>query len=275
MARRLHRPFIHGIALVALVASACGGSASETPGPSDGPVPSASAAVSEEPGATGPGETSSTDGAAAFGSATTALDALDSYRYEVEVQESLVTGGTTSTSHTQLAGVVHNRPEESSLLEFRQLDGQGVLTAGTSVLVIGDRAWLAQVTSADQALAWQVITAAQVEVFIQGFRTFRPAQAFGTNFGSYAVGFQESGTETKNGVECRHFEGIDALGELIAPVAGVTGTWTADAWIAVDGGYLVHSELHGEGTSSGDAATYDVVVDISDIDSAEALEAPG
>lgn len=279
---RLHdRPFLAAITLLAaltILATACGGAATQAPGTSQSPGSSDGPAVSdtptEDPGSSGPAESPPAGGGAAFGSATTALDALDSYSYSVEVEQTLVTGTVTSTQHTQLVGVVHNAPEQSRRLDFRQLDADGALTTGSSILVIGDRAWLAQLTSLDEEPAWQEVPAAQADLFIQGFQAFRPAQAFGTNFGTYALGFQEVGTETKNGVECRHFEGLDTLGSLIAPIAGIEGTWAADAWIAVDGGYLVHSELHGQGTSSGNAATYDVTLDIADFDSAEALTPP-
>ena len=50
-----------------------------------------------------------------------------------------------------------------------------------------------------------------------------------------------------------------------------TGTWTMDAWIARDGGYLVSSSVSGEAPDG----RFTMSVDISDLDSSDnKVEAP-
>ena len=61
---------------------------------------------------------------------------------------------------------------------------------------------------------------------------------------------------------------------MLGAIAGFQGAWTSDAWIANVGGYLVHSEASAEAAGDGEAGSYLITVDISQVNSAPALTAP-
>ncbi|HEX5590545.1 MAG TPA: LppX_LprAFG lipoprotein [Candidatus Limnocylindrales bacterium] len=256
-----------GLAAILAVA-ACGGGSSSSPtdGPdrTEGPDQSQDAEPTTNPGeSTAPG-----DGTAAFEAATTALDALDSYSYRVEIQSVDTASG---TSFTRLSGTVVNQPEEARLLTMADLDENGDVTSSTSFLIIGEEAWTRE---GEDDAAWTSIPSAQAQMFIGSFAAFRPEQMFGVYFAGFGGNFTEVGSETVNGVETTHYEGDEELGTILGGIAGVQGQWSSDAWIAKDGGYLVRSEASAEAEASGSGGSFSIVVDITDIDSAGPLDPP-
>ena len=260
-------------ATLALALAACGGSATTAPtsGPDGSVAPIDTAAPDVTTGPGGATTTPDSDGSAAFNAASTALDALDSYTYSVDIKSE---GGTQGTTNTRMSGVVFNSPEEASLLTMTELDESDTVTSSSSFLIIGDAAWTTDAVEIDDATEWQAIPAAQADMLIQSFAAFRPEQMFGVYFAGFGGAFAAVGTETKNGVETTHYEGDESLGTMLGAVVGVQGTWSSDAWIATDGGYLVHSEASAEGATGGTGGNFSVVVDIKDINSADPLVAP-
>jgi len=258
--------------VAALAFAACGGSSSQAP--TTGPDQTSGPGDSEAPGdSQAPGDTDGPnggDGGEAFTAATTALDALDSYSYSVTIASE---GGTSGTTHTKMSGVVFNAPEEASLLTMAELDEASNITSSSSFLIIGEAAWSTDDVEIDGSTEWTSIPAEQAAMFIQTFANYRPEQMFSLYFAGYGGNFGEVGTETKNGVETKHFQGDEALGTILGGIVGVQGQWSSDAWIATDGGYLVHSEANVEG-EAGTTGSFSIVVDINDINSAEALRAP-
>ena len=106
--------------IAALVLSACGGSSSAAPttGPGGSGGPGSSATTTSSPGSgntTGPGDTGSANGGTAFQAATTALNALDSYAFKVEIQSTSVSGSVTTSSHQLMTGVVENKPDKGDV----------------------------------------------------------------------------------------------------------------------------------------------------------------
>ena len=260
-------------ATLALAVAACGSSATTAPtsGPDGSVAPVVTAAPDETTGAGGATTAPAGDGSAAFTAASTALDALDSYAYSVDIKSE---GGTQGTTNTRMSGVVFNSPEEASLLTMAELDESDAVTSSSSFLIIGDEAWTTEAVEIDDATEWQSIPAAQAGMLIQSFAAFRPEQMFGVYFAGFGGQFAAVGTETKNGVETTHYEGDESLGTILGGIVGVQGTWSSDAWIATDGGYLVHSEASAEGASGGTDGSFSIVVDIRDINSANRLVAP-
>ncbi|HSO30651.1 MAG TPA: hypothetical protein VLS28_12160 [Candidatus Sulfomarinibacteraceae bacterium] len=254
----------------ALALAACGGSASQAPSTdaaasteTSAPVESPAAEPTEAPTeSVEPG-----DGGEAFTAATTALDALDSYAFEVELASTTSSSGTTTTSHSRYSGVVVNRPAEANSLRIEELDADGNVTSGTEFIVIGAEAWLRDAGATD----WTAMPAAQVGSF---FGAFRPEQMFGTYFAGFGGNFTEVGTETKNGVEATHYQGDEAVGALLGTIAGFSGNWHSDVWIANDGGFLVHSEAGAESAAGADAGSFLIVVDITEPNSAGPIEPP-
>ncbi|MBF8289613.1 MAG: hypothetical protein HW391_581 [Chloroflexi bacterium] len=255
-----------------LVLAACGGSATEPPGGDTGeaPVvePSLPADKTPEPGTdatVAPG-----DGSEAFAAATTALDALDSYAFRVEIQSTTVSNGTTSTTNSLYEGVVVNKPTEANALSTSELDADGNATSGTSFIVIGADAWLKDLNDT----SWTAMPTGQAGSIIAMMTAFRPEQMFGTYFAGIAGNFANSGSENKNGVDTTHYKGDDAVGALLGTIVGVTGAWHSDVWIANDGGFLVHSEAGAESATGTEGGSFLIVVDITDPNSAGPIEPP-
>jgi hypothetical protein len=262
--------------IVILALAACGGSASQTPGggsdETSGPGESFPPDKSQDPGQTdGSGDSIVPgDGSEAFSAATTALDALDSYAFRVEMNSTTVSNGTASTTHNLYVGVAVNRPTEANALEISELDADGNVTSGTAFIVIGADAWLKDFADTE----WTAMPAGQSGSIVAMMTGFRPEQMFGTYFAGIAGGFTSSGTESKNGVDATHYKGDEAVGALLGAIAGVNGTWTSDVWIANDGGFLVHSEAGVEAAAGTDGGSFNIVVDITDPNSAGPIEPP-
>jgi drug/metabolite transporter superfamily protein YnfA len=264
----------------ALALAACGGSSSPSPSTGSG----ASSAPTQEPSATqepttteAPGSSTAggggADGSVAFSAATSALDALDSYSFKVEIQSVSVDGSDTTTDHTLLSGAVFNKPTAASSLDNQSLDPDGTISSETAIVVIGSDAWI---RDGDSTQPWVAEPAVAAGAVVQMMVGFRPEKIFGTYFAALGGDFNAVGTETKNGVQATHYKGNDQIGTILGALAGgVQGTWTSDVWIATDGGYLVHSEASASGsdatTSSG---SFSVTVDITDINSAPAITPP-
>jgi len=257
--------------LVAVLAfAACGGSSSQAPttGPdqTSGPGDTQEPGDSQEPGSSdGP---IGGDGGEAFNAATTALDALDSYAFRVEISSTTVNGDVTTTSHNVMSGVVVNSPDEASSLLQEDLDADGNVTSSSGIVVIGDAAWVGDGDT------WTPIPAAQAQAFIGSMAAFRPEQMFGTYFAAFGGNFSEVGSESKNGIDSTHYEGDAEVGALLGTIAGFQGEWSSDVWIANDGGYLVHSEAGAEAAAGADAGSFLIVVDITDPNSAGPIEPP-
>lgn len=255
----------------ALLVGACGGGASPTASPGAGESASPGATGTPEPtGASG--ETSSPgDGSAAFGAATTALDALDSYAFRVEINSTSTTASVTTTTRTQLSGVVVNSPDKANSLLQAELDEAGEITSGTEIVIIGAQAWLRSLPGDEP---WTAIPAAQADVFIQSMAAYRPEQLFSLYFAGIGGNFAVVGTETKNGVEATRYKGDEAIGAMLGALAGFQGTWSSEVWIANDGGYLVRSEASAQAAAGPDAGGYSSVVDITEPNSAGPIEPP-
>ena len=73
-----------------------------------------------------------------------------------------------------------------------------------------------------------------------------PVSVYSSSFSSsfdFAAGFDLQGSETKNDVNTDHYKSNDAGNAALAELGSVQGlgdaTWTAEIWIAKDGGYPV------------------------------------
>lgn len=256
--------------LVAVLAfAACGGSSSEAP---TGPDQTSGTGESQEPGDSqepaSTDEPTGGDGTEAFNAATTALDALDSYAFRVEIESTSVSGDATSTSHTVMSGVVVNSPDEANSLLLEELDADGNVTSSSGIVVIGDAAWVGDGDT------WTPIPAAQATAFIGSMSTYRPEQMFGLYFAGIGANFSEVGSESKNGIDSTHYQGDEEIGSTLGAIAGFQGQWSSDVWIANDGGYLVHSEAGAEADAGADAGSFKIVVDITDPNSAGPIEPP-
>ena len=267
MTTRGRKPFLILSMIGALVLAACGGAASQppTPGSEDTtgqgdkptPTPIVGTDITTTPG----------DGSAAFSAATTALDTLDSYAFKVELKSVTTANGTSTTTDSVYSGVNLNKPAVANSLQIAELDADGKVTSGTEFVVIGAEAWVRDLGGTE----WTAMPAAQAGAM---FAAFRPEQMFGTYFGAFGGNFKKVGTETRNGIDTTHYQGDETIGALLGSIAGMKGTWTSDAWIANDGGFLVHSEAGVKAATGTDGGSFLIVVDITDPNSAGPIERP-
>lgn len=272
MTARGRRPLLILGVIGVLMLAACGGAASQAPtsgsdgstGQGDTPTATPAPTVGTD-GSIVPG-----DGGTAFASATTALDALDSYAFRVEIASTSIEGDATTFSRTLMSGVVVNRPEKASSLEQSDLDKDGNVTSSSGTIVIGADAWI----RSDPAGPWTAIPAAQADIMIQSMAAFRPEQMFGLYFAGIGGNFTSVGNETRNGVKATHYKGDEAIGAILGAIAGFQGTWSSDAWIANDGGFLVHSEASAEAPAGSKAGRFLIMVDITDPNSAGPIKRP-
>ena len=93
---------------------------------------------------------------------------------------------------------------------------------------------------------------------------FTPGQVFSK---IRLIGYSNVGSETKNAVASDHYQaGASALAEL-GSVSGVKGaTWSADIWIARDGGYPVSVAI--TATAKDGTIPYQTTFDLSNINDA-------
>ncbi|TAJ99237.1 MAG: hypothetical protein EPO36_13190 [Chloroflexota bacterium] len=256
--------------VAALALAACGGSSSQAPSEEPGQT-SGPGETTGPDGTTGPGDTDGPtggDGSEAFNAATTALDALDSYAFRVEIMTTTVSGEVTNSSHMVMSGIVTHDPEEASSLIQEDLDADGNVTSSTGIVVIGDEAWLGDGDT------WTPVPAAQAQAFITSMASFRPEQMFSLYFAGIAGNFDEVGSESKNGIDSTHYQGDEEVGSILGAIAGFQGEWSSDVWIANDGGFLVHSEAGAEAAAGPEAGQYLIVVDITDPNDAGPIEPP-
>ena len=260
-----------GALAAGLALAACGGSASQAPSASSAPPSAeASTAPTSTPtaGATAPGSTGNpTD----FSNAATALANLDSYKFNVEIQSSSASTSGVQAGSSSFTGMVVNKPDKAQTLDMVQKDSTGTITDSTSYIVMTGKAWVKSGANG----TWQEIPSAQADAFMQSLTAFRPEQLFSLYFLPGATDNTAVGSEQKNGVTTTHYKGGDAIGAILSSIAGVSGQWSSDVWIANDGGYLVHSEASVASATASSGGSFSIVVDITDINSsANVVSAP-
>ena len=126
------------------------------------------------------------------------------------------------------------------------------------IVVIGDEAWM------DSGDGFEPLPAALASSMLLAFDPMIMAGGF-ANTGAWA-GSTDLGTETHNGVDARHIR-IDGS-TLGAMVPNLPAGASIDAWVATDGGYIVGLEVVGEGGKG-------FVIDVTGVnDPANVVERP-
>jgi len=255
--------------MIGVFVAACGGSSTAAPGSSSG-EPAATAGPEGTPSGGGPGGSGDITAGGAFSDAANALDNLDSYKFDVEISSSSTsTFGSEGT--TSFTGTVVNKPTKGQQLDSVDKDDQGNVTSEFHFLIIGDQAWTKD-TAAGQ---YTEVPSALASGMLAGLVAFQPQKLFGTAFGTLGSDYHLAGTEQKNGVNAQHYTGDESIGTFFSALAGVSGTWQSDVWLAADGGYLVASKVAVEGATATSAGNFSIDVEITNInDPGNALQAP-
>ena len=238
--RRPFRGLLTTCVALVFVAAACGGSSS-TPGLGGG-VPT----LNLGGGGGGGGGTGSLSSGLAGN-----LDKLDSYQFaETMSGSSFGAGASSDSSGATISGTVINKPDKREWINF----------AGSQFIVIGDQEWISS-----DGTTWTP-TGSNTSAF----STFLPSMLYGTWFDSFASGYKSAGDDTQNGIACTHYKGDNSINALYGSLAGVQGTFTADLWIAKDGGYPVKGVLAFSATAGGQAGTFGYTLDVTHVNDSTA-----
>jgi hypothetical protein len=250
--RRSVVPTPVALAIAALLAvAACGGSsASQAPAsvaPSTAPVASTPASPdvsqpspdvsqpSAEASQAATGDDGGLDGAAAK------LSSIDSFKFAMTMK-----GGTFGSmlGTEPITGTVTTNPKAAQMslmgMQIIEVNGKSWVNLGS--------AWTESTDSSSTSLA----------------DSFSPEKMFGSTLsGPAAAGYKAVGEEQKNGVTALHYTADASLLGTYASLFGVDAgaTWSADVWVAKDGGYPVSMSV----LASGGTEKFEMTFDITDI----------
>ena len=209
IARRQIRGPIVLLALVAMVSGGCSGAVMA--------APSNSSATSQSP--------------SGLGAAASAFAKVDSYRFTMTLA-----GASYSAMLAMLptSSAVGNAPfTMGGTITIKPQQGADITMVGLHIIEIGGHDYMdVGGTGAFDQIA---ITGTKLA------ERFSPATMFSTAVDPSTVGgYDLVGTDTKNGVPVDHYQASSAALATLGAISGIAGaTWSADVWIARDGGYPV------------------------------------
>ena len=251
-----------------LVISACTAAtaptATATPLPTLGATAATRTAAPTPPASpSGSATAAATPGSAPIGGAASALEDVASYRFAIEMQGAdllgsvPVPGGDFSTT-----GTVVLRPERA--LDFTIETELGV---PLRYVLVGDEAWLAVGGGPLRDVPGGGAAAESV------FERLRPENLLGSLAGQLD-GLTVIGQETRNGVLTNHYRAdADRAARIAQELGGQE--FTAEAWLAADGDYLVAFAMSGTIERDGVPEPFGMKLDISGIDDpANRIERP-
>jgi len=238
-------------AAVAIAASACSGNTA-TPSAGASNAPSQSAATAT-PAGQAPTSAPSAQATSALDNAGDAMGNLTSYKYTMTLAGGTFddmyssVGGSPAAPNTPFAvkGTVILSPEKSADVTVGEL--HIIETGGSDYLDMGNTGGFTKTDVQAPGLTDQ----------------WTPASIFAA-FNPSGSGYSVVGTETKNGVAADHYQaGASALAEL-ASVSGVdNATWTADIWLAQNGGYPVSLAVVAK--ASDNSIAYEILFEITKV----------
>ena len=266
VAQRHGRGLMILTAVAAVSLSACGGG-SQTPAPS---------ATDVNPSASLPAATSSPtgNGSPVLTGAADALASLTSYKFRmiqagtdsVNRVADLNPNASSSSGSVTFNGTVILKPDQATEVTTTGL--HIISVGGFDYMDVGNTGSFAKI-GGDSTGASPSFGASPSPASISD--PFTPAQVYSK---IRVSGYSNVGSETKNGVPSDHYQaGASALAEL-GSVSGVRGaTWSADIWIAKDGGYPVSIAI--VATAKDGTIPYETTFDLSSInDAANKVTAP-
>jgi hypothetical protein len=266
VAQRHGRGLMILTAVAAVALSACGGG-SQTSAPSAtdvGPTASLPAATSSPTG----------NGGTTLGGAANALASLTSYKFRmtqagtdsVNTLADLTGNASSSNGAVTFSGTVILKPDQATEVTTTGL--HIISVGGFDYMDVGNLGSFAKM-GGDSPGASPSFGASPSSGSISD--PFTPAQVYSK---IRVSGYSNVGSDTKNGVPSDHYQaGASALAEL-GSVSGVRGaTWSADIWIAKDGGYPVSLAI--VATAKDGTIPYETTFDLSSInDAANKVIAP-
>jgi hypothetical protein len=258
----IHRRLLALVAtgvIVAACSSTPASTGTSTPAGGATPPPTEAATTAPTEAATsGSGESQAPT--ADFGPAANALDNLDSYKFDVEITSaSNSTFGSEGT--TSFTGTVINKGTKAQQLDEVVKDANGNVTSELHFLVIGDSGWTKDTADG----TYVALPAGALTGMMAGLLAFQPQKIFATAFGTLGSEYSLVGTESKNGVNSRHYHGNASIGSFFSAFSGTSGEWTSDVWLASDGGYLVSSNVSAAAATATSAGSFAINVEITNV----------
>jgi hypothetical protein len=147
------------------------------------------------------------------------LDSLTSYQFTETLAGAASTAVPAPSGGYRIGGTVTNTPTQSYWV---------TASGGAQYTVIGSQAW----TTYD-GTTWIAFDASDMTL-----AGLLPGGNYDTWFDTYAPYFKSQGEESKNGIECIHYQGDSSLASHYSAPAG-TSKLAADLWVAKDGNYPV------------------------------------
>jgi hypothetical protein len=232
------------IAIVtAVVAAACGSSSATT-------VPGASGNGTLNTGQTpAAGQT----GAAGLGGAVAQLSSISSFKFSMSVLGgdlgsalASLTGGADTGTPITVAGTIEDKPDKAFDITVVGIHMIGI--GGFTYTDVGIGSFM-KAPATGQSIA----------------DTLSPGSLFGPAITANNVsGYTSAGTETKNNVATTHYvAGAAALADLSGSFGATAATWSADVWVANDGGYPVSMNILGKAKDGSTA--FQLTLDLTNI----------
>jgi hypothetical protein len=233
------------VAVLAVAVAACGSSGS-TPNSNGGQSAGPSNAVQP----TLNGGDNGGDNGGGFGDVTSKFDNVASYKFNMVLAggsfaSSLsVLGSASSDGSFTISGTVITKPDKAA----------DVTMAGIHIIESGGQQCMDMGTGSFFCTPSTGSSMAD---------SFSPSTMFGSMVDTGSGDYKKVGTEQKNGVTADHYQGTEGAYAGLNSLAGVpNATWTADVWIATDGGYPVSTAI--VGTADG-ATVFKFIFDITNI----------
>jgi hypothetical protein len=180
------------------------------------------------------------------------LDKLDSYQFSWQFSANSSTASAVNTSSLMTSGTVVNKPAQAY-----KINDLGLI----QIIAIGANGW----TSMDTGNTWTVDNTYSTAG--SSLKSLLPVSMYSSDFDTNATQFTNKGNESKNGVDCVHYQGNSSLGAA-GGLAGVSATFKSDLWVAKNGNYPV-SGFYGWTEASGAAAgTWGYSFDITHVNDA-------
>lgn len=246
------------LAVLAIAVAACGSSES-TQAPGSSTAPGGQESASTEPGGNGG---NGGNGGGDLSGAGEAFANINSYRFKMTILDPRMTAGLSAMSGVSgdeavaISGIVIVKPEPA--YDITMPGVRIIMVDGTQYMNMGGMGFIAT-PAGGSGMADAFIPAAMYDDLVTG---------------GGMDDFAKVGSGEKNGVNADHYQaGSEALAAISVNAPNLEGaTWTADVWIATDGGYPVNVSM--VATKDG-KAVWEVVMDVTNVnDPANKVEAP-
>ncbi|MGD0861914.1 MAG: hypothetical protein ABSA21_04055 [Candidatus Limnocylindrales bacterium] len=233
------------LTVVAIALAACSSSSSGTNG-------TAAPATGGNVGTAAPA-TGNSGGGSGLSGAAAQLAAIDSYKFTMTLAggdwgsmlSALGGAGATGSGAFTIGGTIVVKPDKAADITMAGI--HIIEIGGTDYIDMGTGSFISSPTSSSMV------------------DSFAPSAMFSSMIDPSTVsGFTKVGTEQKNGVTADHYQGSQAALSDLGSALGVQGaTWTADVWIATNGGYPVGMAIIG--TAADKSIAYEILFNITNV----------